>query len=54
MRHRNMKIWLKYGISFPHNSKTIYSDLLSAGDVPRAALSGRPGARQQITRVLLP
>ena len=30
------------------------SDLLSGGDVPRAALSGRPGAGQQITRVLLP
>ena len=29
-------------------------DLLSGGDVPRAALSGRPGAGQQITRVLLP
>ena len=30
------------------------SDLLSGGDVARAALSGRPGAGQQITRVLLP
>ena len=29
-------------------------DLLSGGYVPRAALSGRPGAGQQITRMLLP
>ena len=29
-------------------------DLLSGGDAPRDALSGRPGAGQQITRVLLP
>ena len=29
-------------------------DLLSSGDIPKAALSGRPCTRQQITRVLLP
>ena len=29
-------------------------DLLSGGDVPWAALSGRPGAGQQIIQVLLP
>ena len=28
MRHRNMKIWLEYGISFPHNSKTINSIIM--------------------------
>ena len=28
-------------------------DMSSGGDVPRAALSGRPGAGQQITRVFL-
>ena len=29
-------------------------DLLSGGDIPQPALSGRPGAGQQITWVLLP
>ena len=29
-------------------------DLLSGGDVPRAAPSGHPGAGQQMTLVLLP
>ena len=29
-------------------------DLLPSGDIPKAALSGRPCARLQITRMLLP
>ena len=32
----------------------VIGDLLSGGDVPQAALSERPGARQQIMQVLLP
>ena len=28
MKHWNMKIWLKYGISFPYNSKTINSIIM--------------------------
>ena len=47
--------WIKGLITVGRELRQQYpSDLLSGGDVPRTALSGRPGAGQQITRVLLP